>query len=159
MPDRRRLQGAHRGVRVDLCLLDVWSTLAHGGRVSMALSAGRESVYELNVGYVDALTDLLLAPILTDLSRTYLWLDDTAAAESAGRRAAALFAAYSNGVDVNPDEISTLNSLGEILIGTGDYAGADLPEAAVLRRWGGQAVVLPYLDGHSTTALVERSRV
>ena len=41
----------------------------------------------------------------------------------------------------------------------GDYAGADLPEAAVLRNWGGQAVVLPYLDGHSTTALVERSRV
>ena len=40
----------------------------------------------------------------------------------------------------------------------GDYAGADLPEAAVLRRWGGQAVVLPYLDGHSTTALVARSR-
>jgi rfaE bifunctional protein nucleotidyltransferase chain/domain len=41
----------------------------------------------------------------------------------------------------------------------GDYAGADLPEAAVLRTWGGQAVVLPYLDGHSTTALVARSRV
>jgi rfaE bifunctional protein nucleotidyltransferase chain/domain len=40
----------------------------------------------------------------------------------------------------------------------GDYAGADLPEAAVLRRWGGQAVVLPYLEGRSTTALVERSR-
>jgi D-beta-D-heptose 7-phosphate kinase/D-beta-D-heptose 1-phosphate adenosyltransferase len=40
----------------------------------------------------------------------------------------------------------------------GDYAGADLPEAAVLQGWGGQAVVLPYLDGHSTTALVERSR-
>jgi len=41
----------------------------------------------------------------------------------------------------------------------GDYAGADLPEAEVLRRWGGQAVVLPYLDGHSTSALVARSRV
>ena len=41
----------------------------------------------------------------------------------------------------------------------GDYAGADLPEAAVLQTWGGQAVVLPYLDGHSTTALVDRSRV
>jgi D-beta-D-heptose 7-phosphate kinase/D-beta-D-heptose 1-phosphate adenosyltransferase len=40
----------------------------------------------------------------------------------------------------------------------GDYAGADLPETAVLRRWGGQAVVLPYLDGHSTTAMVARSR-
>jgi D-beta-D-heptose 7-phosphate kinase / D-beta-D-heptose 1-phosphate adenosyltransferase len=36
----------------------------------------------------------------------------------------------------------------------GDYAGADVPEAAVLREWGGQAVVLPYLEGRSTTALV-----
>ncbi|MFW3172587.1 D-glycero-beta-D-manno-heptose 1-phosphate adenylyltransferase [Geodermatophilus sp. CPCC 206100] len=47
----------------------------------------------------------------------------------------------------------------DVWVKGGDYAGADLPEAAVLRRWGGQAVVLPYLDGHSTTALVERSRV
>jgi rfaE bifunctional protein nucleotidyltransferase chain/domain len=36
----------------------------------------------------------------------------------------------------------------------GDYAGADLPEAALLAEWGGQSVVLPYLDGRSTTALV-----
>jgi glycosidase len=35
----------------------VGRALAHGGRVSMALSpTGRETVYELNVGYVDALT-------------------------------------------------------------------------------------------------------
>jgi D-beta-D-heptose 7-phosphate kinase / D-beta-D-heptose 1-phosphate adenosyltransferase len=46
----------------------------------------------------------------------------------------------------------------DVWVKGGDYAGADLPEAAVLRGWGGQAVVLPYLDGHSTTALVERSR-
>jgi D-beta-D-heptose 7-phosphate kinase / D-beta-D-heptose 1-phosphate adenosyltransferase len=36
----------------------------------------------------------------------------------------------------------------------GDYAGADLPEAAVLARWGGTAVVLPYLEGRSTSRLV-----
>ena len=36
----------------------------------------------------------------------------------------------------------------------GDYAGAELPEAALLREWGGQAVVLPYLEGRSTTSLV-----
>jgi D-beta-D-heptose 7-phosphate kinase/D-beta-D-heptose 1-phosphate adenosyltransferase len=36
----------------------------------------------------------------------------------------------------------------------GDYAGADVPESAVLEEWGGQAVVLPYLRGRSTTALV-----
>ncbi|WP_435741280.1 PfkB family carbohydrate kinase [Nocardioides sp. SYSU DS0663] len=37
----------------------------------------------------------------------------------------------------------------------GDYAGVDLPEAALLREWGGQSVVLPYLQGRSTTGLVE----
>ncbi|HET6561994.1 MAG TPA: D-glycero-beta-D-manno-heptose 1-phosphate adenylyltransferase [Marmoricola sp.] len=36
----------------------------------------------------------------------------------------------------------------------GDYAGALVPEAAVMERWGGQAVVLPYLQGRSTTELV-----
>ena len=44
------LTDAERGDLVD-------RALAHGGRVSMALSGGRESVYELNVSYVDALTD------------------------------------------------------------------------------------------------------
>lgn len=40
----------------------------------------------------------------------------------------------------------------------GDYAGTELPEAAVLREWGGQSVVLPYLRGRSTTRLVETAR-
>jgi len=37
----------------------------------------------------------------------------------------------------------------------GDYAGADVPESAVLAEWGGHAVALPYLQGRSTTRLVE----
>ena len=37
----------------------------------------------------------------------------------------------------------------------GDYAGSEVPEAAVLGEWGGQAVALPYLEGRSTTALVD----
>ena len=36
----------------------------------------------------------------------------------------------------------------------GDYALADLPEGEVLTEWGGQAVVLPYLAGRSTSAIV-----
>jgi D-beta-D-heptose 7-phosphate kinase / D-beta-D-heptose 1-phosphate adenosyltransferase len=36
----------------------------------------------------------------------------------------------------------------------GDYALTDLPEAALLATWGGQAVVLPYLEGRSTTKLM-----
>ena len=40
----------------------------------------------------------------------------------------------------------------------GDYAGADLPEARLVQSWGGAAVVLPYLDGRSTTSLVQTAR-
>ena len=37
----------------------------------------------------------------------------------------------------------------------GDYAGRALPEEQVLRRHGGQVVVLPYVAGRSTTRLIE----
>ncbi|MDP9392175.1 MAG: D-glycero-beta-D-manno-heptose 1-phosphate adenylyltransferase [Actinomycetota bacterium] len=40
----------------------------------------------------------------------------------------------------------------------GDYSLADLPETRVLDRWGGQTVVLPYLDGRSTTGLIGAAR-
>lgn len=39
----------------------------------------------------------------------------------------------------------------------GDYQSASLPEERVLRRWGGTAVILPYIDGHSTTRLIEEA--
>jgi rfaE bifunctional protein nucleotidyltransferase chain/domain len=42
----------------------------------------------------------------------------------------------------------------DVWVKGGDYAGAELPEAAILREWGGVSVVLPYLDGRSTTQLV-----
>jgi rfaE bifunctional protein nucleotidyltransferase chain/domain len=38
-----------------------------------------------------------------------------------------------------------------------DYAVADLPEARLLATWGGRAVVLPYLDGRSTTAMIKEA--
>lgn len=46
----------------------------------------------------------------------------------------------------------------DVWVKGGDYAGADLPEAALLAEWGGQAVVVPYLDGRSTTSLVATAR-
>ncbi|MFI9237584.1 PfkB family carbohydrate kinase [Streptomyces sp. NPDC053079] len=39
----------------------------------------------------------------------------------------------------------------------GDYAVEQLPEAARLAAWGGQAIVLPYLDGRSSTLLATRA--
>ncbi|MFF5173042.1 PfkB family carbohydrate kinase [Micromonospora sp. NPDC000089] len=50
----------------------------------------------------------------------------------------------------------------DVWVKGGDYAtGGDapgLPEAEVLRRWGGNAVVVPYLDGRSTTDLIAAAR-
>ncbi|MET7947801.1 PfkB family carbohydrate kinase [Micromonospora sp. NPDC005324] len=45
---------------------------------------------------------------------------------------------------------------GDYATGGGD-ASATLPEAEVLRRWGGNTVVVPYLDGRSTTDLIVRT--
>ncbi|MDQ3752586.1 MAG: PfkB family carbohydrate kinase [Actinomycetota bacterium] len=39
----------------------------------------------------------------------------------------------------------------------GDYALGPLPEAALLESWGGEAVVLPYLQGRSTTHLLQEA--
>jgi len=39
----------------------------------------------------------------------------------------------------------------------GDYAVADLPEAELIKRWGGQTVLLPYLEGRSTSQLVSEA--
>jgi rfaE bifunctional protein nucleotidyltransferase chain/domain len=38
----------------------------------------------------------------------------------------------------------------------GDYSSATLPESAVLAEWGGVVVTVPYISGHSTTAIVEQ---
>jgi D-beta-D-heptose 7-phosphate kinase/D-beta-D-heptose 1-phosphate adenosyltransferase len=44
----------------------------------------------------------------------------------------------------------------DIWVKGGDYSDADLPEADLVRRWGGQTVIVPYLPGRSTTATIAR---
>jgi len=39
----------------------------------------------------------------------------------------------------------------------GDYAVAELPEAAMLAEWGGRAVIVPDVAGRSTTRLIEEA--
>jgi D-beta-D-heptose 7-phosphate kinase/D-beta-D-heptose 1-phosphate adenosyltransferase len=46
----------------------------------------------------------------------------------------------------------------DIWVKGGDYALGDLPETEVLAEWGGTAVIVPYVDGHSTTRLIEVAR-
>ncbi|MFF5970369.1 D-glycero-beta-D-manno-heptose 1-phosphate adenylyltransferase [Streptomyces sp. NPDC012769] len=45
----------------------------------------------------------------------------------------------------------------DVWVKGGDYSPDGLPETRALRRWGGQTVVLPYLDGRSTTLLADRA--
>ncbi|MFF7814234.1 D-glycero-beta-D-manno-heptose 1-phosphate adenylyltransferase [Streptomyces sp. NPDC007945] len=45
----------------------------------------------------------------------------------------------------------------DVWVKGGDYSADALPEAEVLRSWGGQTVVLPYLDGRSTTRIADRA--
>lgn len=42
----------------------------------------------------------------------------------------------------------------DIWVKGADYGSHDLPEAEVMARWGGRAVRVPYLTGHSTSALL-----
>ena len=46
----------------------------------------------------------------------------------------------------------------DVYVKGGDYDIEALPETALVRGWGGRALALPFVDGYSTTALVERIR-
>ena len=44
----------------------------------------------------------------------------------------------------------------DVYVKGGDYDIEPLAETALVRRWGGRAVALPFVSGYSTTALVQR---
>jgi rfaE bifunctional protein nucleotidyltransferase chain/domain len=53
------------------------------------------------------------------------------------------------------DPVDTLRRLRpDVWVKAGDYAGANLPEAATVEEHGGRVVLVPFLDGHSTTSIL-----
>ncbi|BAL90232.1 putative bifunctional cytidylyltransferase/PfkB-family carbohydrate kinase [Actinoplanes missouriensis 431] len=48
----------------------------------------------------------------------------------------------------------------DIWVKGGDYAdgGPEMPEAELMKRWGGQTVIVPYLDGRSTTKTIQAAK-
>ena len=46
----------------------------------------------------------------------------------------------------------------DIYVKGADYEIDKLPEAALVRSWGGRALAIPFVDGYSTTALLQRIR-
>ena len=60
------------------------------------------------------------------------------------------------------DEDTPLQIIGEIrpdiLVKGGDYDMDKLAETALVRSWGGNALALPFVQGYSTTSLVQKIR-
>ena len=60
------------------------------------------------------------------------------------------------------DEDTPVDIIGEIrpdiLVKGGDYDMDKLPETALVESWGGSALALPFVQGYSTTKLVQRIR-
>jgi glycerol-3-phosphate cytidylyltransferase len=46
----------------------------------------------------------------------------------------------------------------QIHVKGGDWDPATMPETPVLASWGGRVVMAPYLDGFSTTSIIEKSK-
>ncbi|HEX7004430.1 MAG TPA: D-glycero-beta-D-manno-heptose 1-phosphate adenylyltransferase [Trueperaceae bacterium] len=46
----------------------------------------------------------------------------------------------------------------DVFVKGGDYSEESLPEASLVKRLGGRVELLPYLDGRSTTGIIERVR-
>jgi rfaE bifunctional protein nucleotidyltransferase chain/domain/rfaE bifunctional protein kinase chain/domain len=44
----------------------------------------------------------------------------------------------------------------DVWVKGGDYDTALMPEAQLVRSWGGRVVLLPYVEGHSTTSILQR---
>lgn len=60
------------------------------------------------------------------------------------------------------DEDTPVQVIGEIrpdiLVKGGDYDMQKLPETALVETWGGHALALPFVQGYSTTRLLQRIR-
>ena len=46
----------------------------------------------------------------------------------------------------------------DVYVKGGDYDVEKLPEAALVRSWGGRSLAIPFVDGYSTSALLQRIR-
>jgi bifunctional ADP-heptose synthase (sugar kinase/adenylyltransferase) len=55
--------------------------------------------------------------------------------------------------------VSLINAIRpNVYVKGGDYVIDVLEETHAVRRWGGRSLALPFVDGYSTTALVNRIR-
>lgn len=121
----------------------------------------------LHAGHVDLLRqarqlgDVLIVCLNSDRSVRRLKGDGRPLQPQHDRRAVLLALDAVDAVAVFDDD-TPLGVLGRlrphVFVKGGDYAGVEIPEAALCAGWGGTAVTVPYLSGRSTSGLVELAR-
>jgi len=109
-----------------------------------------------------ALGASLLVALNTDASARRLGKGPDRPLNNEADRAVVMAALASTGLvtwfdEDTPLEIITLIKP-DILVKGGDYDMSKLPETALVQSWGGKALALPFVDGYSTTALVQKIR-
>jgi D-beta-D-heptose 7-phosphate kinase/D-beta-D-heptose 1-phosphate adenosyltransferase len=107
-----------------------------------------------------ALGDCLIVCVNSDASVRRLKGPDRPLVEEADRAAVlgALACVDAVAIFAEDDPRAVLRTLRpHVWAKGGDYAVGDLPEGPVLAEWGGQAVIVPYVPGKSTTRLIEEA--
>ncbi len=109
-----------------------------------------------------ALGGSLLVALNTDASARRLGKGPERPLNNEMDRACVIAALASSSLVTWFDEDTPLRLIGQVrpdvLVKGGDYDMAVLPETALVQRWGGRALALPFVSGYSTTALVRKIR-
>jgi rfaE bifunctional protein nucleotidyltransferase chain/domain len=109
-----------------------------------------------------ALGATLLVALNTDASARRLGKGEDRPLNNETDRAFVLAALVSTSLVTWFDEDTPLQLIAEIkpdiLVKGGDYDMARLAETRVVESYGGRALALPFVDGYSTTALVQKIR-
>lgn len=139
---------------------------------ALSLREGKRLVFTngvfdiLHAGHVDylrrarALGDLLIVGLNSDTSARALGkgpdrpvntLDDRATVLAALRMVDGIVAFD----EVTPERLVSILRP-EIHVKGGDYTESELPEASIVRSYGGEVVIIPFLPGRSTTGILKR---
>jgi rfaE bifunctional protein nucleotidyltransferase chain/domain len=109
-----------------------------------------------------ALGGSLVVALNTDASARRLGKGPDRPLNNALDRAALMAALESVSLVTWFDEDTPLELIGllrpDVLVKGGDYNMDSLAETAVVRAYGGRALAIPFVDGYSTTALVDKIR-
>ncbi|MBB2921967.1 PfkB family carbohydrate kinase [Cellulomonas cellasea] len=147
----------------DVALADVAARLRAGGGTLVATGGCFDLVHAGHVAMLESarrMGDALVVLLNSDASVRRLKGDGRPVVTEADRaRVLAAFDCVDAVVVFDEDDPrAALDALRPDVWAKGaDYGGADLPEAEVVQRHGGRVVLLPYLDGRSTSTMIRRS--